>query len=218
MRSFATTLEAFLEAGAEHAAARSRAKPVSKLRMRHIYTAMTAAEHRPPRTIDPDRGVAARHAHLFAHLSGSERERAVARAVTCIKHKAVPPEMTETAFKVAHSGFPFGPNKRHICGRDTCPCGGGHAETVEHTFHKCARSYRLWELVLAQWRAVTGESKIVAGNGRIVLFGDRGCTWSSETEEAEWAGLAEPWHVLHKVTLHVIFTERNRDAAPHASN
>ena len=91
----------------------------------------------------------------------------------------------------------------------------GHAETVEHTFHKCLRSRRLWELITAQWRDVTGEAKITADHGRVVLLGDRSGTWAAETDEAEWAGLEEPWAVVHKVALHVLFLERNKDASPH---
>ena len=53
-----------------------------------------------------------------------------------MKHKAVPPEMTETAYRVAMSAFAFGPEKRHIFGRTECPCGSGDSETVEHTFWK----------------------------------------------------------------------------------
>ena len=105
-------------------------------------------------------------------------------------------------------------NKRSICGRDECPCGGGHAETVAHTFKDCPRSKRLWDLVLAQWRQVTGEKKVTS-HGRIVLLGDRSVTWETEADEAEWAGLEEPWAITHKVTLHVLLEERNRDAAPH---
>ena len=124
--------------------------PVRKLKLKHIYTAMTTAVFQMPRTFDPHAGGAARHAHLFERVAaGDARVDAVARAVKCIRHPAVPSEMTETAHKVAFSGFAFGPNKRGICQRDTCPCGGGHAETVEHTFKDCPRSRRLWELVTA---------------------------------------------------------------------
>ena len=111
--------------------------------------------------------------------------------------------MTETAFRVLHSGFPFGPNKRHICNRDECPCGGGHAETVQHTFQDCPRSRQLWELVLHQWRTVTGEVKVTR-HGRIVLLGDRRVSWETEADETEWAGLEEPFAIVHKVTLHVL--------------
>ena len=55
-----------------------------------------------------------------------------------------------------------------------------------------------------------------ANLGRVVLFGDRSGTWESEAEEGEWAGLHEPWAIVHHVTLHVLLQERNRDAAPHA--
>ena len=128
------------------------------------------------------------HAHLFDDIPAwDDRTRAIARAVTCVRCKAVPPEMTETAFRVLHSGFPFGPNKRRLCGRSECPCGKGHAETVDHTFRRCERSGRVWELVLAQWRAVTGEMKVTTAHGRIVLLGDRSCTWATEADEAEWA-------------------------------
>ena len=73
---------------------------------------------------------------------------------------------------------------------------------------------RLWELVLGQWRAVTGEAKVTTRHGRIVLLGDRSAVWDTEAEEAEWAGLEEPWAIVHKATLQVMLEERNRDAAP----
>ena len=192
--------------------------PICKLKMSHIYASLTAAAFRVPRTLDPRAGMAsARLAHLFADVpAGAERDRAIARAVRCVRHAAVPAEMTETALNVLHSGFAFGPNKRRLCGRDTCPCGSGHAETVEHTFWKCARSARLLELTFAQWREVTGKTRVSTQHGRITLLGDRSCTWETEADEAEWAGLEEPWAILHKVTLHAIHTERNRDAAPSA--
>ena len=85
------------------------------------------------------------------------------------------------------------------CGRDKCPCGGGHSETVDHTFKDCSRSKRLWELVLAQWRAVTGEATVTADQGRVVLLGDRSVGWKTEADEAEWAGLEEPFAIIHKV-------------------
>ena len=75
---------------------------------------------------------------------------------------------------------------------------------------------RLWELVLSSWRDVTGESKIKPTDGLVVLFGDRSGTWLDEAEQAEFAGLEEPFAVIHKITLHTILQERNRDAAPKA--
>ena len=83
------------------------------------------------------------------------------------------------------------------------------------TFRECHRSARLWELALAAWRSATGETKVKTTD-RIVLFGDRSGTWLDESEEAAFAGLEEPFAILHKVTLHVIHTERNKDAAPKA--
>ena len=106
------------------------------------------------------------------------------------------------------------PEKRTISGRAQCPCGKGHEETVEHTFQKCERSHRLWQLVLEPWRRVTGETRLTADAGRLVLLGDRSGTWQCEAEEGAFAGLEEPFAVLHKATLHTLLEERNRDAAP----
>lgn len=50
-------------------------------------------------------------------------------------------------------------------------------------------------------------------DGRITLLGDRSCTWLDDAEQSEWAGLEEPFAILHKVTLHTIKLERDRDAA-----
>ena len=61
---------------------------------------------------------------------------------------------------------------------------------------------------------MTGEVGIEARHGRIVLFGDRSCTWETEADEAEWAGLEEPFALMHKIALHTIVQERNKDAAP----
>ena len=47
-----------------------------------------------------------------------------------------------------------------------------------------------------------------------MLLGDRSVSWETEAEQAEWAGLEQPWAIVHKVTLHVLLEERNRDAAP----
>ena len=124
--------------------------------------------------------------------------------------------MSETAYNVAFSGFAFGPEKRAICGRGECPCREGKEETVEHTFKDCRRSRLLWNKVIDAWRETTGETKMKSTDGRVILLGDRASHWLDETEEAEFAGLAEPWAVLHKVTLHAIKEERDRDAAPRA--
>ena len=188
--------------------------PLLNLRLKHVYTAMTAAAFTMPRVVDAAQGLAARHSHLFEHIPVAHRTGAIARAVRRIKHPAIPPEFTETAFCVAFSGFPFGPEKGTMCGRLTCPCNSGAPETVGHTFHTCYRSMRLWEYVLSSWRDVTGESKIKPTDGLVVLFGDRSGTWLDEAEQAQFAGLEEPFAVLHKITLHTILQERNREAAP----
>ena len=112
------------------------------------------------------------------------------------------------------SGFAFGPEKFGLCKRHFCPCNKRQPETVAHTFHECARSRRLMELVLRQWRDVTGEVKLRADDARVCLFGDRSGTWATEAEQGEWAGLDEPFLVSHHVAMHTIYEERNRDAAP----
>ena len=121
-----------------------------------------------------------------------------------------------SAYCVAFSGFPFKPEKGTMCGRTTCPCNSSAPETVEHTFHTCHRSMRIWELVLSSWGDVTGESKIKPTDGLVVLFGDRSGTRLDEAEQAQFSGLEEPFAVLHKITLPTILQERNRDAAPKA--
>ena len=72
----------------------------------------------------------------------------------------------------------------------------------------------LWQLVLEPWRRVTGETRLAPSDGRVVLFGDRSGTWQCEAEQGAFAGLEEPFSVIHKAVLHVILEERNRDAAP----
>ena len=108
--------------------------------------------------------------------------------------------MSEVAFNVAFSGMRFGPNKRALAHRDTCPCGAGHPETVEHTFKDCVRSSVIWRRVTDAyaWRATTGETKLDPTNPRTVLMGDRSAHWLYETEEAEFAGLEEPWAVIRQ--------------------
>ena len=110
------------------------------------------------------------------------------------------------------SGFAWGPTKRNISHVDTCPCGLA-AETVEHTFQHCMRSWRLFSLVLKQWGELTGETKLKQSDGRVVLLGDRAGTWLDEAEQAEFAGLETPFAIVHKTTLHVIRTERDKDVA-----
>ena len=75
---------------------------------------------------------------------------------------------------------------------------------------------RLWELVLGQWRAVTGEAKVTTRHGRIVLFGDRSAVWDTEAEEAEWAGLEEPWAIVHKATLQVMCLKNGTEMPLHS--
>ena len=65
-------------------------------------------------------------------------------------------------------------------------------------------------MTLKQWGEVTGEKKIKATEGRITLLGDRSCTWLDDSEQSEWAGLEEPFAILHKVTLHTIREERDK--------
>ena len=187
-------------------------QPLSLLRCAHIYCALTADTFRTPRVFDPNRGALARHSHLFQHLQEPFRRQHIAQAVGRVKCSAVPPEMTETAYNVLMSAFAFGPSKRGISHRDTCPCGVA-AETVEHTFKDCARSKRLWELLLHQWREVTGESKLKATDGRVVLLGDRTGQWLDEAEQGEFAGLEVPFAIMHKATLHILKEERDKDAA-----
>ena len=185
---------------------------IAKIRVKHVYNAMLTSIFSMPRTFGD--GAGARHAHLFAGMTPLQRAFATARAVRCVKHKAVPPEMTETAYRVAMSAFAFGPTKGHVFGRTECPCGSGDSETVEHTFWKCMRSRRVHETVLERWREVTGETKLRGSDGRVTLFGDRSGTWLDETEQGEFAGLEEPFAIIHKATLHVIRQERDRDARP----
>ena len=120
--------------------------------------------------------------------------------------------MTETAYDVMMSGFAWGPSKRSISHVDTCPCGLA-AETVEHTFQHCMRSWRLFNLVLKQWGELIGETKLKQSDGRVVLLGDRTGTWLDEAEQAEFAGLETPFAIVHKTTLHVIKAERDKDVA-----
>ena len=188
--------------------------PVVRLCVGHVYDAMTAAVFTLPRVFDPGRGSAARHAHIFANEPAERRAATIGRAIRRVRHPAVPAEQQETAYCVALSGFAFGPEKRTISGRPDCPCGKGHEETVEHTFQRCDRSRRLWQLVLEPWRRITGEARLAPSDGRVVLFGDRSGTWRCEAEQGAFAGLEEVFSVIHKAVLHVLLEERNRDAAP----
>ena len=185
---------------------------VATLSTRRIYDLRLASAFQLPRTFQEGD----RHALLYAEVeAGQPRNEAIGRAVKRVKHKAVPSEWTETAFRVLHSGFPFGPNKP-FCHRDTCPCGSGAQETVSHTFHACLRSRKLWEWITEQWRKITGEGLVKATDPRVCLFGDRSMCWYSETDQSEFAQLEEAFATIHKATLHVIKEERDRDAAPRA--
>ena len=108
-----------------------------------------------------------------------------------------------TARQVALDALPFGPSKRSLCGRDTCPCGSGAHETAIHTFATCTRSRLLWFYVLRAWRTVTGETKVRETDIKLIIFGSRDHTWLDEHEQGEWAGLEAPFAILHKVTIHV---------------
>ena len=175
-----------------------------------------SADFRMPRTFDRGDLLGGRHTHIHAHIPpGAQLCEAVGRSVKCIKHPAVPVEMTETAYAVASSAFMWGPNKAHICNRpDVCPCcHAGKSETVFHTFHECVRSRRVWEITCKQWRSVTGEHKVKASEPAITLLGDRSMTWLDDVEQSEYGALGEPWAVIHHATLHAIRLERERDAA-----
>ena len=159
--------------------------PVAKLSISSIYSTLSATEFDTPRVFNPAAGEAARHLHLFNDVDPALRTDAIARAVAKVRHPAVPPEMTETAYNVMMSGFRWGPHKKNVQGRQQCPCGKGHDETVHHTFKDCTRSRRLHEMTLKQWREVTGETKVKASEGRITLLGDRSCTWLDDAEQSE---------------------------------
>ena len=190
------------------------AAPLQHLRVSHISRAIKARDFSIPRVFNPDKGPAARHLHWFADVTPEGRSQTISRAIRKIWHPAVPAYMSECAYNVAFSGMPFGPHKRGLARRDTCPCGDGHSETVEHTFKDCVRSALVWRRIAAAWHATTGETKLDPTNPRTVLMGDRSAHWLDATEEAEFAGLEEPWAVVHKTTLWVMLEERNRDAAP----
>ena len=49
-----------------------------------------------------------------------------------------------------------------------------------------------------------------------MLFGDRSHTWPDEAACSQFAGLEEPFAVVHKAMLHIFLKERNKDAAPRA--
>ena len=185
---------------------------IAALRLRHIYGALMAADFRMPRVFDDAAGELARHAHLFRAIPAAERPAAIGAAVSRIWHTSLPPELSDTAYRIAMSAFPFGPSKK-FCGRSMCACGRS-AEVVHHTFHECVRSRRAWEIVLERWRRITGETRLRADDGRLVLFGDRSATWATEAEQSAFAGLEPPFATIHKTTQHVLLEERDRDAAP----
>ena len=95
----------------------SRPPPrLETLRVAEVYGTMMASAFTMPRVFDTHAGPAARHAHLFHGPTPEARAPDVGRAARRIKHPAVPPEITETAYSVALSALPFGPNKRALCG------------------------------------------------------------------------------------------------------
>ena len=51
---------------------------------------------------------------------------------------------------------------------------------------------------MERWREVTGETKLRGSDGRVTLFGNRSGTWLDETEQGEFAGLEEPFAIVHK--------------------
>ena len=180
--------------------------------MGDVYVCLSTQAFTMPRVFDDKGGEDARHAHLYPQTDPEHRTSAIARTVRKVTHAAVPPEWTETAINVLHSGFAFGPNKRGVSGRCRCSCGAGDA-TVEHLFYKCVRSRRLLEMLLQQWREVTGEHKLKGDNQILAMFGDRSTTWLLAEEEAEWAGLEEPFALMHKAFLHTVRVEYETETA-----
>ena len=61
----------------------------TELRVKTAYTALVAADFRMPRSLDPSTGQA-KHADLFTSVPEAKRRQALARAVKCTKHPAVP--------------------------------------------------------------------------------------------------------------------------------
>ena len=161
-----------------HTLHRREPVPNQAIRIKHAYELQLASEWSMPRTFDRDDTVGGRHNHIFAHVPAMDLNEAVGRSIARIKHPAVPPEITETAWACAHSAFPWGTNRINICHRAACPCGSGAPETVYHTFHECKRSSRVWEMTFKQWRSITGENKVVASNAACTLLGDRSMTWA----------------------------------------
>ena len=53
-------------------------------------------------------------------------------------------------------------------------------------------------MVLEQWGCVTGETKVNASDARVIVFGDRSGNWIDEAEQSDFAGLEEPFAVIHK--------------------
>ena len=72
--------------------------PVHKLRIRHVYRAMKAADFTIPRVFNPNAGAAARHLHWFADVDAHGRNQTISRAIRKIRHPAVPGYMSEVAF------------------------------------------------------------------------------------------------------------------------
>ena len=138
--------------------------------MGQIHTALAASDFVMPRALDPTAGSSARHHDLFNDVPPASRPDAIRRAVKRVYHRAVPPEMCETAREVALAALPFGFAKRTLCGRDSCPCGSGDRETPAHTFATCTRTKLLWDHVLRAWRETTGEVGLQAADHKLLLF------------------------------------------------
>ena len=58
---------------------------------------------------------------------------------------------------------------------DTCP-GCGQTDSVAHKYMSCARSKKVWKMVLGAWNGLTGES-LDHEDAKVVLLGLRRHQW-----------------------------------------
>ena len=157
-------------------------------------------------------------------MDDDEKRQQVKAWLRLARHEALTRKDAERRYKIIVSGFYMGKQRRkgdeRCCARCMASVQGmrrrgtaaNYFEDVRHAFHTC--HVEVWKLVLNWWHGRTGQLLVV--DERTTLMGDRQRP-EAEQNGTSFAGLEEPWVLLHAATLQVIWEERARtreNAAP----
>ena len=135
-----------------------------------------------------------------------DREHTLRAIVESLRHPAVPRRASDLAYKVATDSDAVGVR----CAHKACTQCPGTPDSVEHKYHACPRTRRVWELVLRAWEALTGE-QLDASDPWVTLWGLGPQAWEDGAKPRPPAR-EEVWQVVHKSTLLAIHEMWRRPA------